>query len=255
MTLPHFTPGERFGDNVAPEQGSEKDPQKNPEQANEPATGNDSAPEGSVNCSKALRTAANTISAVFSPLFSPTFALLLALFITPLAKAPETARLASSVIVFAITAIVPLGVIIAMMRMGLVSDLAISDRRQRTVPFAVSTVCYLIAAGYLRYIHAPAWLCLFFVAAALAALAALFISFRWKISAHTLGMGGLCGMLVWLCAHRLSGHNPFPLIIAAIVLSGAVASARICLGRHTQAQTYAGWLLAFVLSIAIMSLA
>lgn len=212
------------------------------------------APTGRGN-EKILTIVANTLSGIFSPLFVPTFALLLALWITPLANAPERARLTSAIVVFLVTAIIPLGVIIGMMRMGLVSDLAISNRRQRPVPFAVSAVCYAAAAVYLYSCRAPGWLCLFFTGAAAAAVCALVISFWWKISAHALGMGGMCGMLLWLAAHRLSGAAPIPLIIAAIVMSGAVASSRIYLNRHTPMQTYAGWGLALVLALSIMSLA
>ena len=204
---------------------------------------------------KILTIVANTLSERFSPLFVPTVALILALWITPLANAPEHARLTSAIVIFLVTAIIPLVIIIGMMRMGLVSDLAISNRKQRTVPFAVSAVCYIAAAVYLHTCRAPGWLSLFFVGAAAAAVCALVISFWWKISAHTLGMGGLCGMLVWLAVHHLSGAHPVPLLIAAIVLSGAVASSRIYLGRHTPMQTYAGWTLALFLALVIMSCA
>lgn len=203
---------------------------------------------------KTLRAVANTISAIFSPLFVTTFAMLLALFITPLSKAPESARFTSAGVVFALTAILPLATIITLMRMGVVADLAISDRRQRTIPFAVTTACYLGAAGYLNFCHAPSWLCLFFVGAAMAALCALLISLRWKISAHTLGMGGLCGMLIYLSAHHLAGHYSIELIITAVVVSGAVASSRILLGRHTPMQTYAGWLLGVAMATGSMSI-
>lgn len=201
----------------------------------------------------ALRAVANTLSGIFSPLFVPTFAVILAFWVTPLAHAPERARLTSAAVVFLVTAIVPLGVIIGLIRLGKVTDLAIDDRRQRTIPFAVSVACYLAAAVYLRMCQAPAWLWLFFVAAAVAALCALFISFRWKISAHSLGMGGMCGMVIWLALHRLAGEDATTLIIILTVLSGAVASARVYLGRHTPAQTYAGWLLALFLALVIMS--
>ncbi len=204
--------------------------------------------------SPALRAIANTLSGIFSPLFVPTFTLLLALWVSPLASAPESARLLSSVVIFLVTAIIPLGVIIGMMRAGKVSDLAISDRRQRTIPFAVTAVCYVAAGIYLHVCRAPGWLCLFFVGAAVAAVCALVISLWWKISAHALAMGGMCGMLVWLALNHLSGSNPVPLLIAAIVLSGAVASSRVYLERHTAMQTYAGWLLALVLALATMSL-
>ncbi len=202
----------------------------------------------------AIRGISNVLSGIFSPLFAPTFALVAALWITPLAHATERARFSSAAVVFFITAIIPLGIIIALMRTGKVSDMAITDRRQRSVPFALSSLCYFGASFYLRQCQAPSWLCLFFIGAGLAAICALAISLKWKISAHLLGLGGVCGMLIWLAVHRLTTIAPVTWIIAAIVLSGAVASSRIFLNRHTPAQTYGGWALGLVLTIVTMSL-
>jgi len=210
-------------------------------------------PAGHNDGGKAVRAISNALSGIFSPLFAPTFALVAALWITPLAHATERARFSSAAVVFFITAIIPLGIIIALMRMGKVSDLAICDRRQRSVPFGFSALCYFGASFYLHLCQAPSWLCLFFFGAGLAAISALVISLKWKISAHTLGMGGVCGMLIWLAAHRLTTIAPVPWVTAAIVISGAVASSRIFLNRHTPAQTYAGWALGLVISIVTMS--
>ncbi len=204
--------------------------------------------------SKALRIAANTLSAVFSPLFAATISLALALWCTPLSRQPQSARLTATAVVFVITSLLSLRVILALMRAGKVSDLAISDRRQRAVPFAITAACYVAAALYLLRCGAPAWLCYYFAGAAAAAAIAIPISSRWKISAHALGMGGMCGMLLWLSLKGLlTAGAPVAWLSAAVLLTGAVASSRVYLDRHTPAQTYAGWALALVIALIVMN--
>ena len=203
---------------------------------------------------RGLSLTANALSVVFSPLFAATISLAIALWATPLARQAMSARLTVLAMVFVITALVPLGVIIALMRSGRVSDLAISDRRQRALPFAVTTACYLAGALLLRSCSAPAWLCGYFVGAAAAAAIAIIISTRWKISAHALGMGGITGMILWLAIKGLLTLSPLPAMAVAVIASGAVAAARIFLGRHTPAQTYAGWALALAIALGVMNI-
>lgn len=173
---------------------------------------------------------------------------------TPLSRLASGTRVTVTASVFFITALIPLGVIVALMRMGKVSDLALSDRRQRAVPLAVSAACYVVAALYLHRCSAPAWLCYYFAGAAAAAAIAIPISARWKISAHALGMGGITGMLLWLALHGRLAGSPLAWVAGAVMLSGAVAASRIYLGRHTPAQTYAGWALALTIALTVMSL-
>jgi membrane-associated phospholipid phosphatase len=65
----------------------------------------------------------------------------------------------------------------------------------------------------------------------------------WKISAHCCGMGALTGFLF---VQQLSYAADYSLPICIIILlSGAVASARVYLKAHTLMQTLAGYLTGF----------
>ena len=183
------------------------------------------------------------LSAVFSPILSPTFVFAGALWITPLAEASERTRLISALGVFLITAMIPLATIIVLMRLGKVSDTAITDRRQRTLPFIVAILSYVGAALYIRGIHGPVWVTLFFLGAAAAATCALAINTRWKISAHATSMAGMTTFYVWLTTHGLCLYGMLPWISGCVLLCGAVGTARLVLDKHTPAQVYAGWAL------------
>jgi membrane-associated phospholipid phosphatase len=75
------------------------------------------------------------------------------------------------------------------------------------------------------------------------------ISFWWKISEHTAGIGGLLGILLALIFKY--GLNLLYPVIATILIAGAVASSRLYLKKHTPSQVYAGFgfsaLLMFIL--------
>ncbi|MCM1223076.1 MAG: hypothetical protein NC548_52350 [Lachnospiraceae bacterium] len=190
-----------------------------------------------------VNTASLVLSGVFSPLLVPTYACAIALWITRLSILPERTRFLLSLIVFMVTAVVPMAVIILMMRMGKVSDTAISDRKQRGIPFIVTALCYLGVFFFMRQIHAPHWLSMFFLGAFASTAAAMLINLFWKISAHGMVMGGLCALVLFIAYKGLGTVWMLPWITAAVLLAGAVGSARLYLGRHTPGQVYAGLLL------------
>ena len=191
--------------------------------------------------------AASILSSVFSPLLIPTIAMVIALWLTPMYRL--------SLSVFFITAVLPGLSILTLMKMGRASDTALSDRRERPLPFMITLGCYIIAAIYLAALHAPRWLVAFVVAGAVIVLAELLISYRWKISAHTGGCGGLVGLLFWLAVRGALIYDALTLVSIAVLVLGLVAWARLVLRRHTLGQVAAGAALGFLVEFGIMCLA
>lgn len=64
-----------------------------------------------------------------------------------------------------------------------------------------------------------------------------------KISLHTVGMGGLMGMIFNIMPH--TDFQMLGLLIVAIFFSGLVGSARLYLGAHTQKEVFGGYLIGF----------
>lgn len=189
-----------------------------------------------------LQKAAQIISDILSPLLVPTYCMAMAMWITPLQVLPERTRLGSTLGVAFITAIVPLMLLLALLRLGRVSDFCLSDRRQRTLPMAVAALAYAAAGFYLTVLHAPHWLVGFFCGASIATLIAMIVNVWWKISAHSIAMGGMAGMMLWFAVARLATVDAIIWLTAVVMLGGIVASARLVLERHTLAQVAAGWL-------------
>lgn len=203
---------------------------------------------------KAMLIASQILSAVFSPLLVPTISTFIALWLSRLSFLSNGARLSVAVIVFALTCLVPMAVIIVMMKMGKVSDSSISDRKERGIPYTITGLCYIATAIVMSAKHAPHWFVYFFCGAAVAVAFAFFINFSWKISAHGTTMGGLVAFTVYLSSNGLAVQPMLPWIIATVIATGAVGTARLYLKRHTPAQVYAGIAMGFLIEYIAMSI-
>lgn len=110
--------------------------------------------------------------------------------------------------------------------------------------FSISSMNSAILTAYKPYLLACS------VAVALACI----ISFFWRISLHTMGMGGLIAIQ---CSLLFIG-SPFSniairLLPIIIIIAGLVGSARLYLEAHSPAQIYVGYVVGF-LAIALFLL-
>lgn len=185
------------------------------------------------------------LSTVFSPLLVPTYGFMLAMFLTPLHYLDAGVQWATIGVIFFITAVIPAGAIYLMHRIGVVSDVALNERGERTAPYVVCCVCYLASVFYLLKMHAPMWLWLFMGGALLSLVINVVVTKWWKISAHMTAMGGLVGLLCRLQADGLSTREMTLWVMGAILLTGLVGSARIYRERHDLWQVLAGTVCGF----------
>lgn len=185
------------------------------------------------------------ISTVMSPLLVPTYGFMLAMFLTPLHYLGLGVQWATIGVIFFITAVIPAGGIMLMQRLGVVSDVALNERDERTAPYVVSCVCYLAATIYLMKMNAPMWLWLFMAGALLALIINVVVTKWWKISAHMTAMGGIVGLLCRLQADGLGLHDLTLWVMGAVLVTGLVGTARVYRERHDLWQVLAGTLCGF----------
>jgi membrane-associated phospholipid phosphatase len=88
------------------------------------------------------------------------------------------------------------------------------------------------------------------IGAAASVLTALIVNFFWKISAHMIGMGGLCGTLICISIKLQTDMLAFLLI--AIIFSGLVGASRILLKAHNPSQIYIGFFVGVFWQAAIV---
>lgn len=80
------------------------------------------------------------------------------------------------------------------------------------------------------------------VGAAAAVVISVIVNHWWKISAHMAGMVGMIGLMLRIFSVNAETSGAFGVLIAVVLLTGAVGSARIYLDRHTLGQVIAGTL-------------
>ncbi len=210
---------------------------------------------GNTRRQRRLIAASNIVSMVFSPLFIPVYGFIVALTATPLHYISVSTKLITLAVVATFVAILPLFVLFIMKVTGRISDIDISNRRQRTLPMLLMFVCYILATLYVYAVHAPVWLVLYFASGVVSALllGIVTVACKWKISMHGAGVGNLTGMFVALQKLGCADHNMIWLICAVVLIAGLVGSARIILNKHTLTQVFCGTLLSALVTYFMMT--
>jgi len=133
----------------------------------------------------------------------------------------------------AVAVLFPLVMLVALHRLGEVSDFEVSDRRQRLVPLLMTLVCTVGSLVFMEAGSAPGPHVRLALAYAAAVAVLVPVSPFWKISVHT-AAAAVAGTVSW----QLTG-SPLWLLL----LVSTMAASRVVLGRHTPAQVAAGALL------------
>ena len=130
--------------------------------------------------------------------------------------------------------------------------------KERIIPYSSAALYYFALFYLLHHANFPEFyrvtvidfLNLLNLGAATCILLTLLINFKWKISAHTIGIGGLTGgVLGMMYRLQLDLHYLF---IALLFCSGIVAYARLKLNAHSPAQVYVGFALGFLIELSLM---
>ncbi len=189
---------------------------------------------------------AHWISIVLHPVFMPVYALGLLIMLDPRMAwfLRDDLRLTTLGMVAVLTVAFPLTSTLLLIRSGMVSSLEMSNARERIAPYAITLFYYAITWYLLRKLPLHPAIGRFMIGAGIALFITLLITPYWKISAHMVGIGGV---LATMMALGWMGVPPlFPIVLVAIVLCGALGTARSIGGDHTLAQVHAGGALGFL---------
>ena len=93
-----------------------------------------------------MKLTATVLSHIFQPLFIPLYGILLFFYVSPFALLPVSLpyKLLTLGGTFFFTALIPGLSVLYMMKTGQVSDIFISNRRQRTLPYVYTLISYLL---------------------------------------------------------------------------------------------------------------
>jgi len=196
---------------------------------------------------------AKIFSALFHPLLLPTIGIIILYNSgSVLEYLPFQAKKIILIVVSISTFILPLTFVPFFIFQRIIKNVQMENARERLIPFFVTTVLYFFCYFLLLRLGAPQTITKFILAATSTVLILFMVSFKWKISAHMTGLGGLTGALIAI-SFRL-GVNLEYFIIAAIIISGIIGYSRLILIAHKQYQIYLGWLSGVFVAIAVILL-
>lgn len=198
-------------------------------------------------------TAARAVSTALHPFLVPVYAI--AVFMlgdTMMAAAPARLKWFFSVMIVLVALIIPALSIALLRALRVISDFSLERRQDRTIPIAIVALSYGICVMMVGDIMWGFMIRKFLIAAFCCAVSALIVTMFWKISLHMIAAGGVTAMFVVLAVAGIG--STFVPLIAALLLSGILASARLWLGSNNLAQVGAGYLLGFALTAAAMLL-
>lgn len=195
---------------------------------------------------------AKLISYVLHPLLMPTYGFLLLFFSNNYIStftAPEV-KLIVLGITFVFTFLLPAFNVLILLKTGRIKSLEMETNNERFLPY-ISTTLYYFALFYLFYNAGfPNVFKIVVLGASICLLLTLLINLKWKISAHTIGIGGTAGVVLGVM-YRLKLDMEMVFIIT-LFLAGIIGFARLKLNAHSPAQVYTGFLLGFIVELGLM---
>ncbi|MFT6357437.1 MAG: hypothetical protein ACJAYJ_001650 [Saprospiraceae bacterium] len=142
-----------------------------------------------------------------------------------------------------------------MRNLGLVDSMQLRTQQERIGPYIITGIFYLwMFVNFKNNPTIPAAYTIFVLGATIALFTAFFINIFSKISTHTVGMGGLIGMVI--ITMLLFSYNSFTInsdyigtfqvsmnaiLIGVVILGGLVGTARLILDAHTNKELYFGF--------------
>lgn len=159
----------------------------------------------------------------------------------------DPARPAPSVLVAAIlfSGVLPVSIIFVQRRSGIVTEMMVNERDERTKPFLGAISSYVLGTLALTYLEAPSSMVYLMACYLVNSVFMMIVTLRYKISIHASGVAGPATFLVHQYGVRLW---PFTLVLVV------VGWARLQLRMHTVGQVAWGVLLTVLLTLTQLEL-
>ena len=189
---------------------------------------------------------AQFISVVGHPLFMPVYAMVLIFEFNPYIdlQVPNSIQVIVLTILSVFTILLPLITAIILQKLGVVQSIYMKTAEERKWPFLLSVLWYFLGFEILTNLALPVSLYLLMIGAIAVILIAHFITLRWKISIHMLGIGGVIGAMIGLSQRFQFDH--FYLILVLFFIAGLIGYARLKTNSHNYRQVYAGFILGVI---------
>ena len=194
---------------------------------------------------------AGVISVLFHPMLMPSYALVLLLNLNYFISYDYAFEIKAYLVtfVFIMTFVLPAILMVLLKKVRAIESLKMDDRKERMLPLAMMAVIYYITYYSLRRTGILITFNLFLLGTTIVTLFTLVVNMYTKISLHMVSMGGIAGALLGLLL-----NYPIDLqwmLYLLILLSGLVGYARLTVSNHTLRQVYNGFMMGFVIMLAL----
>jgi hypothetical protein len=198
-----------------------------------------------------LEKSAKIISHIFHPLLVPTIGFLV-LFNsgTYLSYLPFNIKAWITSIVFVCTFFIPLMFILFLRYQEIINNIHMKERKDRYIPIIISFFLFVFCFYLIRRIEIPGMFYSFMLGGLITLLVTFFITIRFRISMHMVGLGGLAALIIFI-AFYLKVNLSFYLILV-ILFAGITGTARLHLKAHTPVEVYTGFIMGFAVVLATM---
>ena len=197
------------------------------------------------------KTSSHLISVIFHPAFLPVYGLLIIFFApTLMMYIPFQAKKVIFLLAFINMTVVPVALLPLLRYRNIITSYSLESREERIIPMGIGCMMYIITTIILYSYQIPGLVKTFTLAAAITSLVLLLITFKWKISIHSAGMGGLLATVISLSL-RMSAGLVY-LWVTILLISGLIMSARLYMNSHNPSQVYIGFVVGFTTFLIVM---
>lgn len=148
------------------------------------------------------------------------------------------------------TIIIPLGIFSVLFYLKHISNIELTERSERFFPYFFNTIALTGLHVILTRIEFLRILNVYSFSLVVASILLLLINLRLKISIHTLGIGGVTAVTIFLSA--LFRIDLFFLLTGVFLASGIIASSRLYLKAHSAIEVIIGYTTGFLSVIGCM---
>ena len=194
------------------------------------------------------------ISVVFHPLLMATYMSLILYLFVPEAFSPYPRQVVPKLVIyiFFLTALLP-SILVVLLKLftPIVSDLELSNRRERLLPFIILIIFYIGAGKWLVVDLQLGDIIKILLFSGTGLIGIMFlINLKFKISIHSAAIWAIAGYTLGMTT-KLSLPELKYVIFSAIVAGGLIGTSRLYLGYHRPKEVWMGSLLGFFYCLSI----
>ncbi|MEO7312057.1 MAG: hypothetical protein ABIX01_16765 [Chitinophagaceae bacterium] len=198
-----------------------------------------------------VRILAQALSYLFHPMFIPALVTGVLLWLHPinnlLLSDMQKPRMFAMVLIY--TGMFPAVAVFLLWRLKFIGSIFLRTQKERIIPFVIAMFFFFWIYYVSRNLDSfPISLKQFLMGVFLSSASALFSNIYTKISMHALAMGGMVGFS--FVQQFSDNHWQSNWSLAALLLAGAVCSARLILKAHRPVDVYAGFFVGVLCQVA-----